>query len=464
MGDQRLQQLRNVGPGSVNLSTFNYTYDAEGQIQTWGQALGAAPAASYALGYDFAGQLTSAALSGATPRTFGYGYDPAGNRTNETINAAAAPVTVNALNQLVSRTGANPRAFAYDANGNMVSNNGVGRTATNYTYQWDAENRLVAILYPTTNQRTEFAYDGLGRRIRITERTGGTINSVRQFVWDGLSIAEERDSTGNLTKRFYSQGQVNGATPLFYTRDHLGSVREVANGAGTLQGRYDYDPYGRRTITAGADVADFGFTGHLYHTQSKLHLTLFRAYDAELGRWGSRDPIHEHGGFNMFAYVNGDPVGRVDILGLVDYRQTAIGGFRVLGGTAAIVSVAFAAAPSAGAALVVFPAAVLQVGQGLADINAGLRDQPSPQLPSNYVSATCQIVAGDVGAAFGDVIFAGISLSGNGLLRMSPNASTTDLLDLIGAINSLAIVELPELARQVQMSQQNNQPRPVKLP
>jgi hypothetical protein len=40
VGDQRLQQLRNVGPGSVNLSTFNYTYDAEGQIATWGQTLG----------------------------------------------------------------------------------------------------------------------------------------------------------------------------------------------------------------------------------------------------------------------------------------------------------------------------------------------------------------------------------------------------------------------------------------
>jgi RHS repeat-associated protein len=256
-------------------------------------------------------------LSGAAPKTFGYGYDPAGNRTNETINAAAAPVTVNALNQLVSRTGANPRAFAYDANGNMVSNNGVGRTATNYTYQWDAENRLVAILYPTTNQRTEFAYDGLGRRIRITERTGATTNSVREFVWDGLSIAEERDGAGNLVKRFYSQGQMNGGIPLFYSRDHLGSVREVANTTGVLQSRYDYDPYGRRTLTAGPDVADFGFTGHFYHVQSKLHLAPYRGYDPDVARWVNRDPIGENGGMNLYGYANDDPINGLDRWGLI---------------------------------------------------------------------------------------------------------------------------------------------------
>jgi RHS repeat-associated protein len=316
VGDQRLQQIRNLGPGAVNLSRFDYTYDAEGQIQSWGQTLGAAPTASYALGYDLAGQLTSAALGGAAPKNFTYNYDPAGNRTNETINGAAAPVTVNALNQLVSRTGANPRAFAYDANGNMVSSNGVGRTATNYTYQWDAENRLVAILYPATNQRTELTYDGLGRRVKIVEKTGAVVNATRQFVWDGLSIVEERDGAGNLMKRFYSQGQMNGATQLFFARDHLGSVREVANGAGAMVVRYDYDPYGRRTLTSGADVADFGFTGHLHHAQSKLHFALYRPYDADSARWLSRDPIMELGGMNIYGYVDNQPLSHLDSWGL----------------------------------------------------------------------------------------------------------------------------------------------------
>jgi YD repeat-containing protein len=285
-GDQRLQEIKNL-VGATVLSQFDYTYDAEGQILTWGQQTSAAN--SYGLGYDLAGQLTSANRTGPSLQTFAYAYDPAGNRATETVGDSASPVTVTNLNELLSRIGSNTRSFAYDADGNLISNNGTARSSTNYTFQWDAENRLVAINYPTTNQQTLFTYDGLGRRVKTVEKTVTTVTATRQFVWDGLSIAEERDASGKLTKRFHSQGQVNDSSILFYSRDHLGSVREVTNAAGTLQARYDYDPYGRRSLTNGTDVVDFGFTGHYYHAPSKLHLAPYRSYDADSARWLSRD-------------------------------------------------------------------------------------------------------------------------------------------------------------------------------
>ena len=279
--------------------------------------------------------MTSANRTGASPQTFSYTYDLAANRTNETIGGTAAPVTVNILNEVVSRTGSNARSFAYDANGNLLSNNGTARSSTNYTFQWDAENRLVAINYPTTNQRSEFTYDGLGRRVKIVEKTGPTITATRQFVWDGLTIAEERDGSGNLTKRFYSQGQMNGSTALFYTLDHLRSIREIANGTGALQARYDYDPYGRRTLTTGTDVADFGFTGSYYHLPSNLHLTLYRQYSSDLARWLSRDPVGEMEGQNLASYVGSNPITRRDSYGLCACCEsclwTAEASYRVAG-------------------------------------------------------------------------------------------------------------------------------------
>ena len=155
-------------------------------------------------------------------------------------------------------------------------------------------------------------YDGLSRRVKIVEKTGATVTSAKQFVWDDMTVAEERDGSGNLTKRFYSQGQVNGSTALFYSHDHLGSVREVTSAAGTLQARYDYDPYGRRTLMSGSDVADFGFTAHYYHAPSKFDLTLYRAYDIDSARWIGRDPLEEKGGWNLYAYVANNPIGSVD--------------------------------------------------------------------------------------------------------------------------------------------------------
>ena len=40
----------------------------------------------------------------------------------------------------------------------------------NETFEWDAANRLSAINYQDSGNRTEFAHDGLGRRMRITEK------------------------------------------------------------------------------------------------------------------------------------------------------------------------------------------------------------------------------------------------------------------------------------------------------
>src|SRR5258705_10932475 len=68
-------------------------------------------------------------------------------------------------------------------------------------------------------------------------------------------------------------------TNYFFTRDHLGSVREMTDGAGAIRARYDYDPYGRRTKVSGDLDADFGFTGHYVHAPSGLYMALFRAYD-----------------------------------------------------------------------------------------------------------------------------------------------------------------------------------------
>jgi len=44
---------------------------------------------------------------------------------------------------------------------------------------------------------------------------------------------------------------------------------------------------------------------------------MFRAYDTAHGRWLNRDPIGELGGINLYGYVNGNPINRIDPLGLV---------------------------------------------------------------------------------------------------------------------------------------------------
>ena len=216
--------------------------------------------------------------------------------------------------QLVVTNNGVAETLMFDANGNTT--NVVTATSTN-SYQWDAVNRLVSIAGPTN--QSLFTYDGLGRRVQIIEKTNGVASVSNKFVWDGQALVEQRNLTGtNVTKRFFGQGEQISGTNYFFTRDHLGSIREVVNSSGVIQYRADYDPYGRPIIIQGNLVPDFGYAGMYYEAADGLNLTLYRSYTADLGRWLSRDPLAEAASLNLYAYVANNPINLFDPLGLID--------------------------------------------------------------------------------------------------------------------------------------------------
>jgi len=109
------------------------------------------------------------------------------------------------------------------------------------------------------------------------------------------------------------------AGAYYYTRDHLGSIRELTDGSGTVRARYAYDPFGRRTKVSGDVDADFGFTGMFWASETALGLSRYRAYDPELGRWLSRDPLRfaeAAQGPNLYAYAGNEPLNHIDPEGL----------------------------------------------------------------------------------------------------------------------------------------------------
>ena len=169
--------------------------------------------------------------------------------------------------------------------------------------------------------RTEFSYDGLDRRVRVVEKQNGVEQSNQVYLWDGTEIVQRRDSTGATVERnYFGQGYEEVDNDYFYTKDHLGSIREVVASDGlTIEAVYDYSPWGEVERIGGASnsiESDFLYTGHFFHSKSDLHLTLYRAYDPALGMWLSRDPIAENGGINMYAYVGNNPVNYWDPYGL----------------------------------------------------------------------------------------------------------------------------------------------------
>lgn len=324
--------------------------------------------------------------------------------------------------QIVLTNNGVAQAITYDLNGNQVSS--VTSFSTN-TYEWDGADRLTAINSGTN--RSEFTYDGLGRRVQIVEKQNGAVVSTKKFVWVGMAISEERDSTGaTVTKRFFGQGQVNGTTNLYYARDHLGNVREMTDGTGVLRARYDYDPYGRRTKLAGDLDADFAFTGHYYHAASGLYLAPYRAYDANAARWLSRDPISETGGLNLYGYIFNNPVNGLDPLGLS--VLSAVGNFAVglgVGFAGAVVVTALVASGT----VVGTVAAVAIVGYGFYQLGIAAQEILTGEDPytGNKICTEDRIdlAAGILGAIIGGGFGAkfGAAEGGTAALQPMPDAA-----------------------------------------
>ena len=240
------------------------------------------------------------------------------------------PALITSTNISINVTAGNNESFTYDNNGNLTSQSGNSSTAR--TFEWDAANRLTAINYTGNGNRSEFSYNGIGQRIKIVEKINGVISATSQFVWlhGDTQPTEVRDASNTVINLFYPQGEMKAGVAYYYTRDKLGSIREMTDSSGAIRARYDYDPYGRLTKLSGDLDSSFTYAGYFNHAPSGLYSTLYRFYSPDLGRWISRDPLPDaemKQGPNLYGYVGNNPLRWIDPLGL--YAEVSVNGNNV---------------------------------------------------------------------------------------------------------------------------------------
>jgi len=454
-----------ANPGTTNEYEWTMTHDFASQITgVVEKALSGALRSGWTYGYDASGNRYSATHSGAegstataataahnsmnqitalggggTTRVAGtlskpgrvsvgiaeQGEHPArmlpGNRFEAEVNlpAGTSTLAVEAADESGNRSSyrytvatdpQDSRDFAYDDAGNLTDD-GVR------SYEWDSLSRLKMVTW-AGGVTTEFKYNALGQRAERIETDAESLTTHHYYLYDGISLMERRTGTdpddATTDRRYFSSGEqrLDGSTwqSYHYCRDHLGSVREVLASDGTLVARYDYTPYGERITrheASGYTACDIGFTGHitlpsLVSGQTELVLTHFRAYNPELGRWLSPDPIGEKGGMNIYQYAGGDPTSSTDLLGLYPlanpaaaeaYSSSHCSSSNVSPGEAIGFMVGAVAAEAVGAIIAVFaPEAVVTVARSAAQ-NPAVLAQAAAALDETGV-AGCAVGGG----------------------------------------------------------------------
>jgi len=237
--------------------------------------------------------------------------------------------------------------FRHDADGNLAAD-------VRWTYEWDAENRLVAMQTAATavasgapEQRLEFTYDAQSRRVakRTLRREAGQWEPVahRLFVYDGWNLLTEVDALSDLKPvRFCTWGLdlsgtlqgAGGVGGLLFTREMTGTFGDQAvcfDGNGNVSAlcdlataqvtaTYDYGPFGD-LLTADGPVAHanpFRFSTKYTDPETGLLYYGYRFYNPSTGRWLNRDPLGEASSSSLYALLGGNPVHKIDVLGLYE--------------------------------------------------------------------------------------------------------------------------------------------------
>jgi RHS repeat-associated protein len=272
---------------------------------------------TWTYGYDVAGRLSDVLKDGAVYAH--YDYDANGNRLDKTNGAGTLLAAGTYDNQDRMLTYGN-NTYAYTANGELTAKTDT-TTGNVTTYNYDVLGNLKHVNLPD-GTAIDYVIDGRNRR--IGKKVNGALTEA--YLYDGqLRPVAELDASGNVVSRFIYATHVNvpdyiikGGVTYKIITDHLGSPRFVIDSStGAIAQRMDYDDFGNVLMDTNPGFTPFGFAGGLYDSQTKLVRFGARDYDAETGRWTSKDQLRFSGGDpELYGYVFSDPASQVDPLGL----------------------------------------------------------------------------------------------------------------------------------------------------
>ncbi len=156
------------------------------------------------------------------------------------------------------------------------------------------------------------------------EFNNNTITKHIKFVYDGFKLIAEFDvlnSNELIAKYLWAEDNlltlIKDNESYYYMVDGNKNIVGLVDESATKVNTYEYTPFGALATNVEVIENPFKFSSEYHDTETGLIYYNYRYYNPEHGKWLKRDPIAEQGGFNLYGFINNDPVKYTDYLGLI---------------------------------------------------------------------------------------------------------------------------------------------------
>jgi RHS repeat-associated protein len=227
---------------------------------------------------------------------------------------------MNKLSNIANSANGTTSYYAYDNNGNIVSDSHTSIALAIY----DISNQPVSV-YLTNGNVIQYAYDANGNRMEKVVN-GSTYNlyiNGKDGSTEAVSLAPCCDNVVyNILANGENVAQVDWAynggafTYYYYLKDHLGDIKMTLGSGGNVVGYNDYYPFGLtmagRSMASSAD-GRYQYTAKERDAESGLDYFGARYYDSWRGQWLSVDPKAEkYQNLSPYNYAAGNPIKYLD--------------------------------------------------------------------------------------------------------------------------------------------------------
>lgn len=298
--------------GENALRTYNYTYDANGNILT----VSGSENVSYT--YDELNRLKSSTKNNVTTT---YTYDSRNNLISE-VRTGYRKIYEYGDDNRLKRTVENgvETTYEYDLNGNLlIRNSDTYNVPHNFGY--DEKNRLKYAnvdngqgdIWYTVNLEGLMCAAGSDRNdCRYIYDENGNI--IISYVGNGAKMLTD----GNHPLAMYTEGE-----KYYYIYNGHGDVTALVDENGNIVNSYSYDPWGSIESETEAVENRFKYAGEYEDKWTGFVYLRNRYYDTKTRRFIQEDPARDE--LNWYAYCGNNPVNYVDPWGLYYIEKDAAG-------------------------------------------------------------------------------------------------------------------------------------------